>query len=276
MIAIAMPDAASSPLDRRPLLIGMVHLGPTPGSPQYHRTTATEWRNRALADVVSLQDAGFDAVLIENYRDAPFFAGRVPAETVAAMAHHAGLAVDVTDPSAVAVGVNVLRNDGESALAIAAAINARFVRVNVLQGAYVTDQGVIEGRAADVLRARERLAPDVRIFADLRVKHAGPLVERPLEEEARELVERAGADAVIVSGAGTGLPVDPAELATVRGAIGAHPLLVGSGATADTIAALLEHADGVIVGTAIKRDGVTTAPVDAERAKAFVRAARSR
>ena len=173
------------------------------------------------------------------------------------------------------MGVNVLRNDAETALAVAASAGLDMVRVNVLAGAAVTDQGLIEGRAAEVLRTRARLCPDVAILADLRVKHARPLVDRPLAEEARELVGRAGADAAIVSGAATGDGVDPEELAAARGALGAHPLLVGSGATARTVAGLLEHADGVIVGTAVKRGGRTTARVDPKRARAFVRAART-
>ena len=267
-------DAPSPPdaLDRRPLLIGMVHLGPTPGSPA--EDGSSTWLDRAVEDAAMLAESGFDAVLVENFGDAPFFPRRVPAETVAALTLAAAHVVDNVPPG-VAVGVNVLRNDAESALAIAAVVGLDFIRVNVLAGAAVTDQGLIEGRAAKVQRTRARLAPDVRIFADVRVKHARPLVERPLEEEVRELVERAGADGVIVSGSGTGAQVDAGELAVVRAAIGGRLLLVGSGADASSVRALLQHADGVIVGTAIKVGGVTTAPVDADRAEAFVRAARS-
>lgn len=267
------PDTPASPriLANRPLLIGMVHLGPAPGSPAFDGTPA--WIENAMEDAVVLAEAGFDALLVENFGDAPFFAGRVPAETVAAMTLAAALVSDLL-PEEIAVGVNVLRNDAESALAVAAIAPADFVRVNVLAGAYVTDQGMIEGRAAEVARTRARLAPHVQVFADLRVKHARPLAERPLADEACELVERAGADAVIVSGSATGAAVDEQELAAVRAAIGEHPLLIGSGATAANIADLLRHADGAIVGTALKQGGVTTAPVDAERAQAFVQAAR--
>lgn len=265
------PPLPPDPLESRPLLIGMVHLGPTPGAPDYD--DSQDWLVRALEDAVTLAAAGFHAVLVENFGDAPFFPERVPAETVAALTLATGAAADALSDD-VAIGVNVLRNDAESALAIAATTLAAFIRVNVLHGAYLTDQGIIAGRAAEVARMRARLAPHVQIFADLRVKHAQPLVARPLEEEARELVERAGADAVIVSGSATGAPVDREELAAVRAAIGEHLLLIGSGATAENIAELLQHADGAIVGTALKRGGDVRMPVDPARAAAFVAAAR--
>lgn len=265
---------------KRPLLLGMVHLPPLPGAPRWSPPTRGHgkppaWVRRAVDDATALAEAGFDGVLVENFGDAPFHKGRVPAETTAALAV-ASAAVRAALPRAVAVGVNVLRNDAESALGVAAAAGLDMVRVNVLAGAAVTDQGLIEGRAADVLRARARLCPRVALLADLRVKHARPLVERPLVEEARELIGRAGADAVIVSGAATGAGVDADELAAARGALGTHPLLVGSGATTRSVATLLAHADGVIVGTAIKRGGRTTGRVDGKRARAFVRAARGR
>ncbi len=262
----------------RPLLLGMVHLPPLPGAPRWTqpqrgRGKPPAWVERAVADAETLAAAGFDGVLVENFGDAPFHKEHVPAETTAALAV-ACAAVRGALPRRVAVGVNVLRNDAEAALAVAAAAGLDMVRVNVLAGAAVTDQGVIEGRAAEVLRTRARLCPRVALLADLRVKHARPLVARPLAEEARELVGRAGADAVVVSGAATGADVDPEELAAARGALGAHPLLVGSGATTRSVQGLLAQADGVIVGTAIKRGGRTTARVDPKRARAFVQAAR--
>ena len=227
----------------------------------------------AVRDAGALATAGFDAVLVENFGDAPFFKDAVPPETIAAMAR-AAEAVRAVLPPSLAVGVNVLRNDARAAVAIAAAADLDFIRVNVLTGSVATDQGLVQGRAAEVLRARAHLAPRVRILADVCVKHARPLAPRPLAEEVHDLVARGGADAVIVSGERTGGGVDPAHLEAVRAAAGDAPVLVGSGASARTVGALLAHADGVIVGTALKRGGHTTARVDPRRAAAFVRAAR--
>ena len=164
------------------------------------------------------------------------------------------------------VGVNVLRNDGRAALAAAVAADCDFVRVNVLCGARVTDQGVIEGIAADLLRDRRMFgAEHVQVWADVDVKHSTPLSPRPLEEEVADTLKRGLADALIVSGGGTGLPTDPAKLARVKAAAGVAPVLVGSGASLETLGELTPHADGLIVGTALQRDG----RIDADRVRAF-------
>ncbi len=272
--------AATDPFARRPLLFGVVHCPPLPGSPAWTRSRREggrgrpdAWLRRVLADTVTYLEAGFEGLIVENYGDAPFFAGRVPAETAAALAV-AARAVREAFPAGRPVGVNVLRNDGRTAIAVAAAAGLDFIRVNVLSGAFVTDQGLVEGEAAAILRDRERLAPRVRILADVRVKHAAPLAGRPITEEALDLVERGGADAIVVTGPRTGRPVDLTELETVRRAVPETTLLVGSGATRSTVGALLTSADGVIVGTAVKRGGRTQGPVDPRRAASFAASVR--
>ncbi len=257
-------------------VIGMVHLPALPGSPGFEPVRGTPLHtatDHALRDAQALADGGADGVMIENFGDVPFFKGRAPAETVAAMT---AVAQRVRDAVNVPVGINVLRNDARSALAVAKTVGASFVRVNVLVGAYVTDQGVIEGQAADVMRYRAALgADDVLVLADVRVKHAAPLADRPIEEETEELVQRAGADGVIVSGAGTGKPTDMDRVAAVKRAAGDTPVFVGSGATVETAAGLLRHADGLIVGSSLKVGGVLEAPVDAGRVRALVEAVRA-
>ncbi len=265
--------------DRRPLLLGVVHLDPLPGSVAWSRARregpGPSWRRHAVDDARALLDAGFDGVIVENFSDAPFFARTVPPETVAAMAIATRAVREAVGRTSL-VGVNVLRNDVIAALAIAAAADADLVRANVLGGAVVTDQGLVEGDAARALRERERLCPDVRVLADVRVKHAAPLAPRPIEEEARDLAARGGADALVVTGTRTGAPVSEGTLETVRRAVPEVPLLVGSGSTAENIGRLLLLADGVIVGTAVKRGGRVSARVDGRRASSFVRAARGR
>ncbi len=262
-----------SPLDRRPLLLGVVHLLPLPGAPGAVGGRDRPWLTRAVADARVLAKAGFDGVVVENHGDAPFFRGSVPPSTVAALTTAASAVRDAL-PAAMAVGVNVLRNDAAAAIAIAAAADLDFVRVNILQGAMVTDQGLIEGDAARVLRDRAALAPRVRILGDVRVKHAAPLAPRPIADEARDLLGRGGADALIVTGGATGSAVDPDRLRQVREACPDALILVGSGATKASVAALLQVADGVIVGTSIKRKGQVGEAVDLRRARAFVEAAR--
>jgi membrane complex biogenesis BtpA family protein len=252
----------------------MVHLPPLPGSPRHRPErgrNGARWVEHAVRDAALLAAAGFDGVLVENLGDAPYYADDVPDVTVAAMAV-AAQAVRAVLPRGMLLGINVLRNDALAALAIAAAADADLVRINVLGGAMLTDQGLIQGRAAEVARERKHLAPQVRVLADVRVKHAAPLAERPLHDEVADLVERCGADALVVSGPRTGEPVDLVRLAAVAAAAAGRPVLIGSGATAATVGDLLAHADGVIVGTHLKRRH----RIDAERARAFVDAARAR
>ena len=250
--------------DRR-TLIGVVHLGALPGSPGV-TGDPSEVLEHARVDAERLAKGGADAIIVENFGDTPFHAGSVPSETIAAMA----LAVRCVREAAegLEVGVNVLRNDARGALGICAATGASFLRVNVLCGAAATDQGVITGDAANLLRERSRIAPKVRIFADVHVKHATPIGETSLVESAAETVERGGADAVILTGSRTGHPPDTAELVSVRERVGDHPILVGSGLDVGNARALLEHASGAIVGSSLKEAGVHS-PIDLERVAAL-------
>lgn len=228
--------------------------------------------HRALADASALKDAGFPAVMVENFGDAPFYADRVPPETVAAMTLAVGA---VTELGGLTFGVNVLRNDALAALGIAAATGAAFIRVNVLVGTMYTDQGPIVGRAAELTRARSQLAPDIEIWADVAVKHATPPPGTDPRIVATDTVGRGMADALIVSGSGTGAEPDIHEATIIKAAIPAGTrLVVGSGADVTNLGKLLEVADAVIVGSSLKVDGEASNPVDPERARAFVAAAR--
>jgi hypothetical protein len=254
-------------------LIGVVHLAPLPGAPGWSATAIDAILDAAVRDARVYQDSGFDAVIVENFGDAPFFKNRVPRETVAAL----GVAARaVRENVKIPCGVNCLRNDGLAAIAVAAAANCGFVRINILTGAAATDQGIVEGEAAEVLRLRARLAPDVKIFADVLVKHASPIAPRPIDEEIKDCIERGGANAVIVSGARTGSAPDVERLeAAARAAANRAPLLIGSGLTAENATILLAHSSGAIVGTSVKRDGITHNPVEPSRARSLVRAVRA-
>jgi len=261
---MTLPFASPRPV------IGMLHLPALPGSPRASLglDAIREWM---LRDAEALAAGGVDGLMLENFGDTPFYPGRVPAHTVAAMAV---LAREVKARFPLPLGINLLRNDGPGALAVAASTGAGFVRVNVFTGARLTDQGIIQGEAHEVLRLRRLLGCAVQIFADVAVKHSVPLGPRTLEDEVEDTVRRAHADAIIVSGSGTGKVTDPEHLRCAREAAGGAPVLAGSGAEPGQAAALLRHADGLIVGTAFKRDGITTNPVDAGRVRAFMEAVR--
>ena len=251
-------------------LIGVVHLAALPGAPGFHGDLASILA-AAVTDARVLADAGFDEVIVENFGDAPFFADRVPAVTVAAMTRAVASIRESVD---IPVGVNVLRNDALSALAVAAATGAAFIRVNVLSGIMTTDQGVITGRAAEVMRLRHHLGLTTEVLADVLVKHAVPPPGMTIEMAAADTVTRGRADAIIVSGEATGSAPDRDLVRRAATAAQGRPVLIGSGTTPGNAADLLSVADGVIVGSTLKIDGETTNPVDPARAAAFVQAAR--
>jgi membrane complex biogenesis BtpA family protein len=210
--------------------------------------------------------------MLENFGDAPFYPDDVPPGVIAAMTR---VALEVRRAFSGVLGINVLRNDGRAALAIAAAVGAQMIRVNVLTGARVTDQGLVVGRAHELLRERRALGADgIAILADVDVKHSAALAPRPIADEVKDTVGRGLADAVIVSGGGTGAAVDLTKLAAVKAAAGRTPVLIGSGATAESLAALAVSADGFIVGTALERDGIPGEVVEVERVRRVMAAQR--
>ena len=248
-------------------LIGMVHALPLPGSPRWDGSM-DRVVSAALADARALTDGGMDALLLENYGDAPFTPGRVEPATIAALtvvAHAIRAALPAT-----LLAINVLKNDARAAMAVACAVGARFIRVNVHAGAVVADQGLVQSDAYATLRDRRLLASDVAIFADVGGKHAMPLVPVELEQHARDLTHRGLADGLVVSGQATGAATPIGDVKRVRSAVPDVPLLVGSGVTPETAAELLSVADALIVGTALKHDGDVSQPVDPARVRRLV------
>jgi hypothetical protein len=232
-----------------------------------------EIRRFVLADSSALAEGGVDGLIIENFGDVPFYASRVPAHTVAFLST---LAFELKTRHVLPLGINVLRNDGMAAMAIAAAVGAEFVRVNVYTGARLADQGILQGEAHEIARYRRALGAMAQIWADVAVKHSAPLGDRFLADEVEDTVERGLADAVIVSGTSTGKPTALEDVRTVKRHAGDARVYVGSGLDDSTVEPLLEVADGAIVGTAFKVGGKVSAPVDSARVRALVSTVRRR
>ena len=252
-------------LRQKKILIGVVHLRPLPGAPHWAGKLEDLIR-LAVNDARAYEHGGAHALFIENFGDAPFTKGRVAPETIAAMAV-AGRAV--REAVGLPIGFNVLRNDACTALALCAACGGSFIRVNVHSGAMLTDQGIIEGDAHSTLRYQRQICPTAQIFADVHVKHAVPLGDWSLEEAARDTVERGLADALIVSGSGTGMAADVTDVQRVRAACSKAKILLGSGVTRENIRDFTD-ADGFIVGTALKANGKLSNPVDPKRVRQLV------
>ena len=251
-------------------LIGVVHLRPLPGAPRWagNLKSLIEF---AVADARAYERGGAHAIFIENFGDVPFTKSSVGPETIAAMTA-AGCAIRAA--VRLTIGFNVLRNDARAALALCAACDGDFIRVNIHTGAMLTDQGIIEGDAFNTVRYRERIRPDAQIFADVHVKHAVPMGGWSIEDSAHDTVERGLADALIVSGVGTGQAAAIADVERVRRACPNAKLLLGSGVNATNVKNYLRFADGVIVGSSLKKDGKLANAVDPKRVAALVKAMR--
>lgn len=231
-------------------IIGCIHLLALPGAPLYQGNVNVIYEH-ALQEAEILKRQNIHGLIIENFRDKPFFPNRVPAETIAILS---GIAREIVRLVDVPVGINVLRNDGESAIAIATAVQASFIRVNVHMNAIVSEQGIIQGLSHKTLRLRSALKSEVLIFADVGVKHAAPLASRGLGSEAKDAEHRGLADALIVSGELTGKATDLKDVEIVR-ENSTLPLLIGSGVTSENIDPFYDKVDGFIVGSYFKTQG---------------------
>lgn len=252
-----MIDFAKKPV------IACVHLLPTLGSHRYDGNVERIYA-AAIAEAKAFIECGVDAIIVENFRDGPFFPDRVSIETVATLA---GVTREIVRLASVPVGVAILRNDAEAAMAVAAATNAAFIRVNVHVGAVLAAQGVVEGKSYNTLRLRTNLKANVAIFADAGVKHSHPWVYPNLADEVRDLGPHA--EAVIVSGAVTGVETDTADLVIAKRAT-TKPVLIGSGVTPENLHKVFDAADGFIVGSYFKVDGVPVNPIEPGRIRAFM------
>lgn len=247
-------------------VIGVVHLLPLPTSPRWGGSLKAVIA-RAEQEATALAAGGAHGILIENFFDAPFAKAHVDPAVVSAMSL---IVHRIKHLITLPIGVNVLRNDARGAMAIAACVEAQFIRVNVLTGVMATDQGLIEGQAYELLRYRRELGSDVRILADVLVKHARPLGTPNLTVAVQDTIDRGLADGVILSGWATGSPPSLEDLELAKTAAGGTPVFIGSGATWDNIGQLIQSADGVIVSSSLKRHGQRDQCIDPVRVSQFI------
>lgn len=251
-------------------IIGVVHLLPLPTSPRWGGSLRAVVE-RAAQEATALASGGVNGIIVENFFDAPFTKGQVDPAVVSAMTL---IVHQLMDLLTLPVGINVLRNDAHSGLAIASCVGAKFIRVNVLTGVMATDQGLIEGQAHELLRYRRELGSDVKILADVLVKHARPLGSPNLTTAVQETIQRGLADGVILSGWATGSPPTLEDLELAKAAAEGTPVFIGSGASWENISTLMGAADGVIVSSSLKRHGRIEQTIDPIRVSQFVEATR--
>jgi membrane complex biogenesis BtpA family protein len=250
-------------------IIAMVHLPGLPGRPRHDRRAGMRAiTDTVAADIAALQDAGVDGLLFCNEADLPYQLGVGPEATAAMAAVIGAVRRELTRP----FGVNLVW-DPVASLAVARATGASFVR-EVFTGVYESDLGVMRPDLGEIGAYRSGIgAESVALFTNITPEFASPLGHRTVAQRARSAAFL-GPDALLVSGAITGEPTDLAQLREAKAAAPGTPVLANTGVTADSVAEVLAVADGAIVGTSLKQDGITWNPVDPARATAFMAAAR--
>ena len=263
------PHALEAIFGRRKVVIGMIHSRALPGSPAYEGESMDGVIGFAVSEATRLKQGGVDGLIVENHGDIPFARpDQLGPETAACMAV---MTDAVRRAAGLPVGVNVLANAAHQAIAVAKAAGATFVRVNQWANAYVANEGLLDGQAGSAARYRASLhARHVRVFADVHVKHGAHAItaDRSITELARD-VEFFDADVAVATGQRTGDAADRGEIETIaRGC--SLPVVVGSGVTPANVGDILAVADGVIVGSWLKHDGVWWNAVDPDRLAIFM------
>ncbi len=249
-------------------VIGVVHLLPLPGSPLYEGNFS-KVKERALSDAERLLEGGVDGIIVENFNDVPFFKDNIPSETLSAFSVVASKIKEKMENGKL-LGINALRNDALSALSIAHAVEADFIRINVPIGAVITPSGIIEGKIGEVARKRKLLgANNIAFYEDVMVKHAWQFANYDIEEWAIETEKRGMADVIIVSGKRTVDTTSIEDVIKVKNVVSV-PVYIGSGINPDNLAEFVNKADGAIVGTYFEEDGKPGNPVKVERVKKFM------
>lgn len=254
-------------LSKGKFVIGMVHFPASPGFTLYDDTKGIKGiLERVKNDLVALQDNGIDAVMFCNENDRPY-SFQADFATVAVMSRIIG---ELYDLIKVPFGVDILW-DPKAALAVAKATGASFIR-EVISGVYASDMGLWNTSVSETFKYRKLIqATDVAMFFNITAEFAYSLDRRPVEFIAKSVVFSSMADAILVSGPMTGQPPEVETVRKVKEVLKEVPVIVNTGVREENVHELLSVADGVIVGTSLKKDGVTWNPVDPERVRRFMK-----
>lgn len=250
-------------------IIGMVHLAPMPGTYHYTGKTVEQYVEEALEDAMILQEAGFDAIMIQNTHDVPT-AAKVGPEVVAYMS---AIGTELRRHVSIPIGVNIHKNDPESTLAVASVLNASFVRLKVYVGEVMDAEGITRGCAARALAYKQYLhLHNLNIWADIYDITSWPLTSQPIGEMAHWALKFGGADGLVITGR-----VFSETLDRVRQVKERRPdadVIIGGGIKHHNVQEALRLADAVIVGSALEEKPFTR-PISSQKANEFIQIARS-
>ena len=248
-------------------VIGVIHVGALPGTPRGSLSVA-ELVQQARQEARVYRECGVDGVIIENMHDVPYLKGAVGPEIVTAMAI---IGNEVKSECRLSVGVQILAGANIEAMAVAHAAGLDFIRAEGYAYAHVADEGIIEASAAKLLRYRKMIGAErVQVWADVKKKHSAHAITADVSlGQTAETVEFMAADCVIVTGSVTGEAPKVADVQEAK--THCHlPVLLGSGISETNIDQFYNEADGFIIGSAFKIDGLWSNTVDPNRVMQFV------
>ncbi len=243
--------------EKKKPIIGVIHL------PRLKASASKNIVSYAVDAIDKLMDTEIDGIIIENFGDKPFSKGNIESWKKELLIE---VISEVRSIFTKPLGINILRNDALSAMDIAIATDADFIRVNYLIGVAATAEGFIEAVAHELFRIREvyRDVKYIYIMADINTKHGIQIYPNDIILCADETVNRGGADALIITGIKTGVPPEITDVFKVKCAVNV-PVFIGSGLNPINIYTYLLIADGGIVGTYLHEDGNISKPISIER-----------
>lgn len=250
-------------------VIGVIHVGALPGTPRASQAVVELVRS-AREEAKVYRECGVDGIIIENMHDVPYLKGEVGPEIVAAMT---AIGTEVKNQCQLPVGIQILAGANIEAMAVAHAAGLDFIRAEGFAYAHVADEGLIEASAAKLLRYRRMIGAErVQVWTDVKKKHSAHAITADVSlGETAETVEFMGADCVIVTGSATGQAPKVADVQEAK----SHchlPVFLGSGISESNIEQFCSEADGFIVGTSFKVDGLWSNTIDRGRVTQFMRA----
>ncbi len=251
-------------------IIAMIHTLPLPGSSSYGGDM-NNIINKAIEELKIYEEAGVDAIMLENMHDVPYIKPPLPKNTVEGMLK---IATEIRKRTNLPVGLQMLEAANLEAITIAAKANFDFIRAEGFVFAHIGGAGLIEGSAGALLRLRNQLKADhIKVFADVKKKHCAHALTTDLG--IKGVVKQTDffrADGIIITGGFTGEAAKLEDLAEARNAT-RLPIFIGSGITPENINTYVSMADGFIVGSYFKIDGKWQNPVDPKHVKDLLRAA---
>ena len=247
-------------------IIAMCHLQPLPGDPKYDKSKGMQYViDAARNDLLALQEGGVDGVMFSNEFSLPYLL-KVEPVTIAAMGRIIG---ELKQEIEIPYGVNVLW-DPRASIDLAVAVDAKFVR-EIFSGVYASDFGLWNTNCGEIIRHKLAVgADDVKLLFNIVPEAAVYLANREITSIARSTVFNHLPDALCVSGLTAGVETDEAVIKKVKEAVPHTPVFANTGVRIDNVEKQLSIADGAVVATTFKFDGVFENPVDGKRVRAFI------